>query len=282
TTTIIVPVILRLLCLYIYLFPVFSGPMVYGICFCPISKREQLAQLKVADSKTLTEDEREKLFTKLNDANDFVGWALRILSPNEISTGMQQRSKYNLNTMSHDTAIGLIQYALDSGVQLKEVYVDTVGPAEKYQAKLKELFPELEITVKAKADSLFPIVSAASICAKVARDRSVKSWTFIENLGDVNVDYGSGYPNDPKTKEWLSSNVDPVFGYPQFVRFSWSTAQVILDSKAVPVHWEDDGKDGDKKDTPSVLSFFEKKTVDPKLQSHRYFTERKLVSIANL
>lgn len=31
------------------------------------------------------------------------------------------RTKYNLNALSHDTAIGLIQYALDSGVQLKEV-----------------------------------------------------------------------------------------------------------------------------------------------------------------
>lgn len=31
------------------------------------------------------------------------------------------RTKYNLNALSHDTAIGLIQYALDRGVQLKEV-----------------------------------------------------------------------------------------------------------------------------------------------------------------
>ena len=31
------------------------------------------------------------------------------------------RTKYNLNALSHDSAIGLVQYALDSGVQLKEV-----------------------------------------------------------------------------------------------------------------------------------------------------------------
>lgn len=31
------------------------------------------------------------------------------------------RVKYNLNALSHDAAIGLVQYALDCGVQLKEV-----------------------------------------------------------------------------------------------------------------------------------------------------------------
>ena len=43
--------------------------------------------------------------------------------------------------------------------------------------------------------------------------------------------------SDPKTKAWMAKYLDPVFGYPQFVRFSWSTAQTLLDSKAVPVHW---------------------------------------------
>uniref|UniRef100_A0A8B9JLW6 Ribonuclease n=1 Tax=Astyanax mexicanus TaxID=7994 RepID=A0A8B9JLW6_ASTMX len=240
-------------------------------------------------SKTLSEAERENLFEKLDEAKSFVGWALQILSPNTISTSMLQRAKYNLNALSHDAAIGLVQFALDSGVQLKEVFVDTVGPAEKYEEKLSKRFPGIKVTVRPKADSLFPIVSAASICAKVARDRVVKDWKFAEDLGEVDTEYGSGYPNDPKTKSWMLKYLDPVFGYPQFVRFSWSTAQTLMDSKAVTVHWDDDEEDGEKaaarQNNTSMLSYFGRNKPAGQTQTretHRFFTERRLQTVDTL
>lgn len=143
------------------------GPMVYGICYCPLDKLPELEALGVADSKTLSEPERERRFGLLEGASELLGWALHVLPPQHISACMQQRAKYNLNELSHDTAVGLIQYAMDQGVQVAEVFVDTVGPAEKYEAKLRRRFPGVGVTVRPKADALFPVVSAASICAKV-------------------------------------------------------------------------------------------------------------------
>ena len=73
------------------------------------------------DSKTLTENERERLFAKMEEDGDFVGWSLDVLSPNLISISMLGRVKYNLNSLSHDTAAELIWYALDQNVNVTQV-----------------------------------------------------------------------------------------------------------------------------------------------------------------
>ncbi|RMB93813.1 hypothetical protein DUI87_29805 [Hirundo rustica rustica] len=256
------------------------GPMVYAICYCPEEKLPELEALGVADSKTLSEAERERRFGLLEAAGDWVGWALQVLPPDHISACMQQRAKYNLNELSHDTAAELIQFAIDSGVQVAQVFADTVGPADKHEARLRRRFPGLGVTVRPKADALFPTVSAASICAKVARDRAVLHWNFVEKLGDPDRDYGSGYPNDPKTKEWLRRNLHPIFGFPQLVRFSWGTAQTLLQQGGVPVHWADEDPTDDPTAPPSVLSFFARSP--PQRTPHRFFQERNLRALAEL
>lgn len=65
------------------------------------------------------------------------------------------------------------------GVQLTELYVDTVGKEDYYQDKLERLFPDLKIVVTSKADVKFPIVSAASICAKVVFAACTRRYLFF-------------------------------------------------------------------------------------------------------
>ncbi|RDD36361.1 Ribonuclease H2 subunit A [Trichoplax sp. H2] len=252
--------------------------MVYGACYYPLSQSEKVKELGVADSKVLTEDMRDELFQKIN-SDDSVGWLVEIISPSDISTKMLARTKYSLNAVSHDAAINLIRQSIQKGVQVKEIYVDTVGVAENYQNKLSELFPDITIKVTPKADALFPCVSAASIIAKVTRDKVLSNWKFPEDESYNSSDYGCGYPSDPATQKWLNSNLDKVFGYPQFVRFSWSTCQKILDESAVRVHWEDD-EEFDNDNTVSLLSFFTQKGVQEKaVKRHNFLESRKLKQV---
>lgn len=43
------------------------------------------------------------------------------------------RQKYSLNKISHDSAISLIKLLQKNDVNVSEVYIDTVGPPEKYE-----------------------------------------------------------------------------------------------------------------------------------------------------
>lgn len=115
----------------------------------PINAHSCNQQFTFVDSKTLSEEQREKLFGGISTASDLLGWKTEILSPNDISNAMLQRllynpraqtlspgclvatwssffvflsrTKYSLNALSHDAAILLIRKVLADGVKLTEV-----------------------------------------------------------------------------------------------------------------------------------------------------------------
>lgn len=254
------------------------GPMVYGISYCPLESKKALVDLGCADSKQLTEEKREIIFNDMNTleyANSCIGWAVEIISPNVISSSMYRRTKCSLNEVSMDSAMGLIQCAIDAGVNIAEVYVDTVGPPEKYQEKLLKRFPNFKITVAKKADSTYPIVSAASICAKVTRDHALKVWQFPEGLVIKDNAFGSGYPGDPVTKRFLTENIDLVFGFPRLVRFSWSTAENALADKAYEVEFDEPDSEKPKFAGTKLTKFFKgtTKTGEVKREECRFFKQ---------
>lgn len=168
--------------------------MVYGISFCPINKAVLLDELGCDDSKALTEEKRDDIFKNICSSSNTIGWAVEVISPNEICNNMLSRSKVSLNEVSMNSAIGLINLCIEKKVNIAHIYVDTVGKPEKYQAYLKSLFPQYQITVEKKADSTYSVVSAASICAKVTRDHALQVWNFQENIEATHKEFGSGYP----------------------------------------------------------------------------------------
>eukprot|EP00736_Rhodelphis_marinus_P001266 Rmarinus@m.16701 len=223
------------------------GPMVYGCAVSLVDKDDMLKEMQMDDSKVLSEEKRDEIFASIKASED-ISYKVHVLLPQELSAKMLRINKYNLNAISHDTAIGLIKSYLEDGYNIQKVFVDTVGMPEKYQAKLEGIFPSLNITVAKKADSLYPIVSAASICAKVTRDKVLREWEFLETGLEPSRSFGSGYPSDPATKKWLDQNLDPVFGFPNLVRFSWGGhSKDILEKRGVAVDWHDEDDDGGPK-----------------------------------
>jgi ribonuclease H2 subunit A len=49
--------------------------------FCPRNQEQTLKEMECADSKQLTEKDREKIFKKINEENKFCGYVVKILSP---------------------------------------------------------------------------------------------------------------------------------------------------------------------------------------------------------
>lgn len=233
--------------------------MVYGLYYLPTTiHRSLLAEkYKFDDSKVLTPAFRSELMEKLctpeTDLYEHGGWAIRSMSAKDISSAMMRpNGMYNLNNQAMDATIDLIQEVLDKGVNIREVYIDTIGRPEVYQKKLEKIFPALSITVAKKADSLYPCVSAASVCAKVTRDAALdvlySSYAGDDDSGEIA--WGSGYPSDARCANWLKYNMDPLFGWGNECRFSWGTAKELLEVKGAPcrVDWpEADEQDDNMK-----------------------------------
>ncbi|OQR66109.1 ribonuclease H2 subunit A-like [Tropilaelaps mercedesae] len=252
------------------------GPMVYGTAYWPISKAKTFEEMGLDDSKTLSEADRERLFDLYNAQSTISGWHLICISPVTISKAMlsKDNARESLNEVSHNAAISLIRRALARGVRVAEVYVDTVGPPDKYQSKLQNIFPDIKITVSKKADSLFKVVSAASICAKVARDRALKTWCWREGVIYENI--GSGYPGDTMSINFLRKSCDPIFGFPSIARFSWLTAENLLEKNHVKVEW---CLEANKK-TKGAMDIFVKK--EPTAKEDPFFTVRCIKQVDEL
>jgi ribonuclease H2 subunit A len=271
------------------------GPMVYGAFYLPVPLSTPLLSEThhFDDSKVLTPIFRSKLMEALctpptrsptestaPDAKSLYancGWAVEVMSARDISANMLKPfGTYNLNAQAMDATISLIQRIYDLGVNIKEIYIDTIGQPAAYQKKLERVFPTAQITVAKKADSLYPCVSAASVCAKVTRDAALEvlytaygRGTADESTENMDIDadegdegareqkasevvspepdWGSGYPSDVRCTGWMKRNMDPVFGWGNECRFSWGTTKDLLETKgaaaAVAVTWpaiEDD------------------------------------------
>lgn len=197
------------------------GPLVVaGVLF----KEENLPLLKeigVKDSKLLSPKKRELLAAEILKLVE--NHVVVMLSPEDIDRAVSSgRKLHKLNRLEADTMAQII-----NTLKPNEVFVDAADVLEeRFKHHIQaELTTKTMITSKHKADRIFPVVSAASIIAKVKRDSNIAELRL--RVGD----FGTGYLSDPKTpaflRQWLQENGD----YPDFVRKSWKPAKKAKSEK---------------------------------------------------
>ncbi len=192
------------------------GPMVVaGVC---MESDKDLIELAVKDSKRHTATKREELAKKIHEMAHCV---IKVVSAEDIDV---LRTQMTLNQLEEDLFAAIIDEMATDGCT---VYVDAVSTDEKGFGETIKRRTEKEVNIIAKhrADDIYPVVSAASICAKVKRDEEVSK--IADELG---VDFGSGYPSDQRTIDFLKKWVDDHGDLPPHTRRSWKTAERIVDN----------------------------------------------------
>ena len=198
------------------------GPMCIGGVKIDESRAHILKVLGVADSKKLTPKKREQLAAQIKKHAD--GYFVLEVSPSQID---ELRKIMSMNEIMVVCFAKVLE-------QLKPdvVYADAADvKAERFAENLLRQYAKtspdhakkIEIISMHQADATYPVVSAASIIAKVRRDELIeelkKEWC---------TDFGSGYPSDPKTKEFLLKWGKEHCGeFPEIVRHSWQTVENI-------------------------------------------------------
>ena len=117
-----------------------------------------------------------------------LGWDVNVGYPEHISNvqlAEMHAGGQNLNTLSYELAFTMLVKVLKKGFKVKRIICDAVGPESTHKRVLLEyagqyLGSGTEVICQSKADDKYPVVSAASICAKVTRDRILKEWDFKE------------------------------------------------------------------------------------------------------
>ncbi|MGY5855928.1 MAG: ribonuclease HII [Candidatus Thorarchaeota archaeon] len=200
------------------------GPMIGPMVICGVlidsERLPELVRIGAKDSKTLSHSQRLRLREKIQP----------IISKMEI----RYVSAADIDRLRKRTTLNEIEVAefasIARALRPQEIYLDAADvKADRFGEKIGNLSglasKGAKIVSEHKADSKYPIVSAASIIAKVERDRTISE--YHKKYGD----FGSGYPSDPKTVDFVKNLVRNGKELPPIIRKSWESVKRILDEE---------------------------------------------------
>ena len=193
------------------------GPLVIAGVLIKEERLPSLTRLGVKDSKLLSAKKRETLAVDIRRLAE--KHVIVKLLPEEIDRAVESRRKlHKLNRLEAKAMAKIIEM-----LKPDVTFVDAADVLEeRFKQHIQEELPfKTKIVAEHKADKTYSVVSAASIIAKVERDRVIAA--VISKYGDC----GSGYLADPRTlgflRHWLKEHKE----YPDCVRKSWKPAKKV-------------------------------------------------------
>jgi len=204
------------------------GPLIGPMFLAGVLIKEQdekiLKELGVKDSKLIIHTERIKIAEEIRKKS--IGVEIAESSPKEIDGAVD--GGINLNTLEAKKAAQIINKLNNSKDKIKVIVdcpsVNTLAWKNKMMSFVKHT-ENLDVRCEHKADFNYPVVGAASIIAKVARENAVSE--IKKNFGNI----GSGYPADPVTKEFIKVSGREL-EKTGIVRTSWATWKNLYPSKS--------------------------------------------------
>ena len=198
------------------------GPVIGPLVMCGVLIKEEdedkLKNIKVKDSKLLTPNQRERLYFKIKKIAK--RYKLILLQPYEVDEALNSDSM-NLNWLEADNMAKII-----NELKPDKAYIDCPSNnIKKFVEYLKKKIEKknIDLVAEHKADVKYPVVSAASILAKVTRD-----WEIEKIKKKIKQDFGSGYTSDPRTVKFLKENYEK---YPDIFRKSWISFKTVVNNK---------------------------------------------------
>lgn len=192
------------------------GPMCVAGLLVDENKLDNITRIGVKDSKKLTPKKRDALSVEIRNLADKI-FILEV-SPGQID---ELRKVITMNEIMVACYVKVLEE-----LRPESAFVDAADViAERFGENIKKKYSsDLNITSEHNADEKYPIVSAASILAKVRRDELVRN---IEKKAGIEI--GSGYPSDRKTITFLENWVRENGSLPDFARSSWETSKNIIE-----------------------------------------------------
>jgi ribonuclease HII len=194
------------------------GPLVLAGVMLDEKDLDNLKKLDVRDSKLMTPRSRELVFDKIK--KEVKAFKILIVEPKEVDEALESDS-LNLNWLEAKKTAEII-----NDLKPDRAAIDSPSPnLNAYRNYLTNLLEDksVELIIGHKMESKYIEVAAASVLAKVTRDKKIEE---IKEL--VGNHMGSGYMSDPRTKEFFEENFER---YPEIFRKSWMPFKKAVDNK---------------------------------------------------